>query len=113
LKEHKRSMKMNLLIKNAKLRDQSGLKSILVENGMIVRIADEISGESLEIIDAGGNLTVPPFVDPHVHLDAVLSAGDLSRPNKSGTLLEAIDIWGERKPFLTKDILKANAREAI
>jgi cytosine/creatinine deaminase len=31
----------------------------------------------------------------------------------SGTLLEGIQIWGERKPFLTKEIIKKNAIEAI
>jgi cytosine deaminase len=103
----------SLLIKNAKLRGQHGLKSILVEKGKISKIADVINGENIEIIDAMGNLVIPPFVDPHVHMDAVLSAGDLSRQNKSGTLLEAIDIWGERKPFLTKEILKTNAREMV
>ncbi len=103
----------SLLIKNAKLRNHDELKSILVENGRISRIDEGISAENLETIDAKGNLVIPPFVDPHVHLDAVLSAGDLSRPNKSGTLLEAIDIWGERKPFLTKEILKENAREVV
>ena len=103
----------SLLIKNAKLRNQDGLKCILVENGKIRRIEDATRAENAQTVDAGGNLVIPPFIDPHVHLDAVLSAGDLSRPNKSGTLLEAIDIWGERKPFLTKDILKENAREAV
>ncbi len=103
----------SLLIKNARLRGQDGLRWILMENGKISRIADEIQAENIEMVDACGNLVLPPFVDPHVHLDAVLSAGDLSRPNKSGTLLEAIDIWGERKPFLTKEILKDNAREVV
>ncbi|MBR0597153.1 cytosine deaminase [Sinanaerobacter chloroacetimidivorans] len=103
----------SLLIKNAKLRDRDGFKSILIENGKISKITDELQGNYDEVIDAMGNLVIPPFVDPHVHMDAVLSAGDLSRPNKSGTLLEAIDIWGERKPFLTKDILKENAWEVV
>lgn len=103
----------SLLIKNAKLRGQEELKSILLEDGKISKIVDNFQGENLETIDAMGNLVIPPFVDPHVHMDAVLSAGDLSRPNKSGTLLEAIDIWGERKPFLTKDVLKENAREVV
>lgn len=103
----------SLLIKNAKLRDRDGFKSILIENGKISKITDELQGNYDEVIDAMGNLMIPPFVDPHVHMDAVLSAGDLSRPNKSGTLLEAIDIWGERKPFLTKDILKENAWEVV
>lgn len=103
----------SLLIKNAKLRDHDQIKSILIENGKISRIENEIQAESIQTVDACGNLVIPPFIDPHVHLDAVLSAGDLSRPNKSGTLLEAIEIWGERKPFLTKDILKQNAREVV
>lgn len=103
----------SLLIKNAKLRGQEGLTCILIEDGKISRIGDGITMEGISTVDAGGNLVIPPFIDPHVHLDAVLSAGDLSRPNKSGTLLEAIDIWGERKPFLTKDILKENAREVV
>ena len=103
----------SLLIKNAKLRGQEGLMCILIEDGRISRIQETITANEVEAVDAGGNLVIPPFVDPHVHLDAVLSAGDLSRPNKSGTLLEAIDIWGERKPFLTKDILKENAREVV
>lgn len=103
----------SLLIKNAKLRGQEELMCILIEDGRISRIEETITADVPETVDAGGNLVIPPFVDPHVHLDAVLSAGDLSRPNKSGTLLEAIDIWGERKPFLTKEILKENAREVV
>ncbi|MCL2856349.1 MAG: cytosine deaminase [Oscillospiraceae bacterium] len=102
-----------LLIKNAKLRDFQKLQDVLIKDGKFVRIAENIQGEGVATVDAAGNLTLPPFVDPHVHMDAVLSCGDLSRPNRSGTLLEAIDIWGERKPLLTKEILKKNAREVV
>lgn len=105
-----------LIITNAKLRGQEGLYCILCEDGIITAInpAEQCNIDaSAQVIDAAGNLVLPPFVDPHVHLDAVLSAGNLSRPNKSGTLLEAIDIWGERKPFLTKEVLKENAREVV
>jgi cytosine/creatinine deaminase len=105
-----------LIINNAKLRGQDGLYSILCEDGIIKEInpvENLIVDNADQVIDASGNLVLPPFVDPHVHLDAVLSAGNLSRPNKSGTLLEAIDIWGERKPFLTKEVLKENALEVI
>jgi len=102
-----------MLIKNAKLGNQDQLQMILIEDGKIKRIADTISVSDIETIDAEGNLVIPPFVDPHVHLDAVLSSGDLSRPNESGTLLEAIDIWSERKPYLTKEVLKKNAKEVV
>jgi cytosine deaminase len=102
-----------MLIKNAKLRKQEGLQSILLDGGKIVKIAPVINAPNAETIDARGFLVIPPFIDPHVHLDAVLSSADLSRPNISGTLLEAIEIWGERKPLLTRQILKDNAREAV
>lgn len=102
-----------VLIKNGKLKSREGLVDILIENGKFKGIEPSITLEGIETIDAKGNLIIPPFIDPHVHLDAVLSAGELSRPNISGTLLEAIDIWGERKPGLTKKIIIDNAREVI
>ncbi|WP_304508507.1 cytosine deaminase [Anaerotignum sp.] len=103
---------MELLIQNAKLRDRNELVDIAIEKGKIQIVGTEIYGNALETIDAKGNLVLPPFVDPHLHLDAVLSVGD-PRYNQSGTLLEGIQIWGERKPHLTKECLKANAIEAI
>jgi cytosine/creatinine deaminase len=53
-------------------------------------------------VDAGGMLLAPPYVEPHVHLDAVLTAGE-PRWNESGTLWEGIARWSERKPLLTHD----------
>jgi cytosine deaminase len=53
-------------------------------------------------VDAAGMLLAPPYVEPHVHLDAVLTAGE-PRWNESGTLWEGIARWSERKPMLTHD----------
>ena len=36
-----------------------------------------------------GRSLTPPFVEPHVHLDTTLTAGD-SRRNEPGTLFEGI-----------------------
>ena len=103
---------MQLLIKNAKLKGRTELVDIAVDQQKILEIAPHIEAEAARIIDAKGYLVLPPFIDPHLHLDAVLTVGD-PRFNTSGTLLEGIQIWGERKPFLTKEILKKNAIEAI
>ena len=43
-------------------------------------------------------------------MDATLSYG-LPRVNKSGTLLEGIQLWGELKPSLTKESIKNRARK--
>lgn len=103
---------MDLVIKNAKLRKKEGLVDIGISKGKISHIDTSIDKEDVKVIDAKGNLVTPPFCDPHLHLDAVLSVGD-PRYNMSGTLLEGIQVWGERKPHLTKEIIKKNAIEAI
>ena len=59
-------------------------------------------------IDATGRLASPPFVDSHFHLDSTLTYGR-PRVNASGTLLEGIELWGELKPDLTVDEIKARA----
>jgi len=103
----------SMLIKNAKLRNTEGLRQILIDDGKFKKIADSIDAPNAQVIDAAGNLVTPPLIDPHVHLDAVLSAGKLERGNESGTLIEAIDIWSEWKAGLTKDIIMDNAREVM
>lgn len=103
---------MELIIRNAKLRNREELADIGIDKGRIECISAGINAEADKEIDARGNLVSPPFIDPHLHLDAVLSVGD-PRYNMTGTLLEGIQIWGERKPDLTKEIIKKNAIEAI
>ena len=64
------------------------------------------------VLEADGRLLSPPLVDPHVHLDAVLTVGE-PRHNVSGTLIEGILTWADRKPTLTIEDVKRRAREAI
>ena len=103
---------MDLVIRNARLRGKAELHDIGVTGGRIQAVIPKIAARGGEEIDARGNLVSPPFCDPHVHLDAVLSVGD-PRYNESGTLLEGIKIWGERKPYLTRDVLVENAKQAL
>lgn len=103
---------MDLIIRNAKLRKLDGLVDIGIEAGKFIAIEKKLEATGFKEIDAKGNLVSPPFIDPHLHLDAVLSVGN-PRYNLSGTLLEGIQIWGERKATLTKEIIKKNAIDAI
>src|SRR5690606_5364319 len=59
-------------------------------------------------IDAKGALVIPPYVEPHIHLDATQTAGQ-PRWNQSGTLFEGIACWTERKAQLTIDDVKQRA----
>ena len=73
-----------------------------VKSGRIVAVQHKLDGDAGEIVDAGGLLVSPPFVDCHFHMDATLSVGQ-PRFNESGRLLDGIRIWGELKPLLTHE----------
>jgi cytosine/creatinine deaminase len=107
-------MQYDLIIHNAQLHRHSRLVNIAVQDGRFARVSSELPSGSSAIreIDAGGRLVVPPFIDAHVHLDAVLTVGQ-PRYNTTGTLLEGIQIWSERKPSLTREDVKKRALEEI
>ena len=81
---------------------------IQVEEGRITAIAPHLSGEAPRELNVQGHLVSPPFVESHIHLDSALTAGE-PRFNQSGTLFEGIQIWGERKPQLTREDVKQRA----
>lgn len=62
--------------------------------------------------NAGGDLVTPPLVEPHIHLDATLTAGDPSW-NDSGTLAEGIETWAAYKQDLDYDDVQERATRAI
>ncbi|MCE8507496.1 amidohydrolase family protein [Ruegeria pomeroyi] len=98
----------DLIVKNANLPDgQSGV-DIACKDGLIAAVEPGITAEAGTVIEAGGNLVSPPFVDPHFHMDATLSLGT-PRMNVSGTLLEGIALWGELKPIQSVDDIIARA----
>ncbi|MCB5178729.1 cytosine deaminase [Streptomyces antimicrobicus] len=64
------------------------------------------------LIEAHGDLLSPPFVEPHIHLDTALTAGE-PRWNASGTLWEGIACWSARKQSLTREDVVARATEVL
>lgn len=110
---------MNQII-NARLRGRTGLFSIQWANGLITAI--EPQGPALSsakfdstadgVLDAGGMLVIPPFVEPHIHLDAALTAGE-PHWNLTGTLFEGIERWAERKALVNKEDTKSRALRTI
>ena len=65
------SMKGTKLFKNARLKGQKELVSILVEDGIIKKISADIPYEKstvCEEVDLNGQLVIPPYVDPHLQV---------------------------------------------
>jgi cytosine deaminase len=99
-----------LLIRGARV--DGSLTDVAVADGRIAEIGQDIRGAAEREIQAEGNLLSPPFVEPHIHLDSTLTAGD-PRPNRSGTLFEGIEIWSERKQSLSREDVMCRARELL
>jgi cytosine deaminase len=94
-------------IVNARLQGKKGLYSLNIKNSRFTEISLQLESiaASNNHLDAAGNLVTPAFVEPHIHLDASLTAGE-PRWNQSGTLFEGIECWSERKALLTeKDVI--------
>ncbi|MBR2513292.1 MAG: cytosine deaminase [Halomonas sp.] len=99
---------------NARLRQRPELYRIEVENGTFSAITVQDAPLKAENgqIDAGAKLVCAPFIEPHIHLDAALTAGEPSW-NQSGTLFEGIERWGERKPMLTEADIRERALKTL
>ena len=107
-----------LIVRNARVHPTTlhgaELRDVQVDGDAIAAIgaAGSVAADGRPELDAEGRLLSPPLVDPHVHMDAALTVGE-PRHNESGTLIEGIQTWAERKPFLTHEDVKGRAREAI
>ena len=80
---------IDLLLRGARLAGSTGPATLGVDNGRLVAADDTTAAR--ETIDLGGRLVTRPLVEPHIHLDAVLTEGQ-PRSNASGSLFENIAI---------------------
>ena len=109
---------IDLLVRDVRVRDEeTGEVSevdLHVDAGRIVDVVARADApvEAHLVVDGSGGWATPPYVEPHVHLDAALTAGQ-PRWNASGTLWEGIACWSERKPMLTRDDVIGRAEQTL
>ena len=103
-----------MLVKNVHIHNREGLWQILIEEGKISRIfsQNEVFNYFGEILDGEEGIIYPPFVEPHIHLDATQTAGQPNW-NQSGTLFEGIERWAERKSLLSHEDVKSRAWKTL
>lgn len=102
---------MDILLKQVRLNDDEELMDVGITDGKISAIEKEINEPATKIIEANGKVLVPGFVESHIHLDKALIAS--RKPNKSGTLQEAIKVTAELKPTFTKEDIYTRAKKAL
>ncbi len=103
---------MNIV--NARLRRREGWFTLVLDDGIIKAITPQTAMQAPNEgdLDAQGGLVIPPLVEPHIHLDATLTAGE-PEWNMSGTLFEGIERWGQRKATITHEDTKRRAHATI
>src|SRR4051794_14891382 len=87
---------MDLILRRARIEGREDLHDVAVAAGRIVEVAPRVAAEAEVELDAEGRLASPALVEPHIHLDKVLT-WDLLPPNRSGTLAEAIELLHRTK----------------
>ncbi|MCS3835192.1 cytosine deaminase [Aeromonas veronii] len=102
-----------MLIQHIRLADREGLWQIRCQDGVITAIEphDE-NAVAGRVLDGEGGLAIPPFIEPHIHLDTTQTAGEPSW-NLSGTLFEGIERWADRKALLTHEDVKQRAIQTL
>lgn len=99
---------------NARLPGEDGLWQIHLQDGKIgsIDLQSGVMPITENSLDAEQGLVIPPFVEPHIHLDTTQTAGQPNW-NQSGTLFEGIERWAERKALLTHDDVKQRAWQTL
>ena len=73
----------DVLVKNGLLVDGSGSPgypgSVAIKDGKIVGVG-QVSGEARTVVDAGGQVIAPGFIDPHTHFDVQLLWDGAAKP---------------------------------
>ena len=102
-----------MLYRNLYIENAAELSDIRITDGKFEEIAPHLeprAGE--EVVDFGGKLALPPFIESHVHLDTCLTAGE-PKWNMSGTLFEGIETWSLRKETLSKEDVKRRVNRVV
>jgi cytosine/creatinine deaminase len=104
-------MKMDMIIRRARISDEQPLMDIGIAGGRIVAIEETIEAQIDQEIDAEGRVALPGFVEPHLHLDKALLHRRM--PARFGTLDEAIRVTGILKSKQEKEDVLDRSRQVL
>lgn len=102
-----------MLLRDVRLPEGTGPVDLRMVDGVFAEIGPGLApAGSEEVVQGHGRLVLPPFVESHIHLDSVLTAGQ-PEPNRSGTLFEGIERWAQRKATLTREDVKERVNRVV
>lgn len=104
---------LDFLITNGVLDNGDQCTALGIKDGKISLLETEVTAPppAKVVLDAGGGMISPPFIDSHFHFENAFMMG--SRPNLSTTLQEAIEIFNEDKLKITVPEIMERAEKTI
>jgi cytosine/creatinine deaminase len=102
---------MDLVFRKVRLDDASPLTDIAIEKGKIAAIGADLAVKADKEIDAAGRVLIPGLIEGHLHLEKAYVMD--RKPNRSGTLMEAIAVTAALKPTFTREDIDTRARRVL
>ena len=102
---------MDLVFRRARLSDAAPLMDVAIGLGKIADIGPKLECRGTTEIDAAGRVLIPGLIESHLHLEKAFVMD--RRPNRSGTLAEAIAVTAALKPTFTREDIEARSRRVI
>lgn len=101
---------MDLIIRQARLRNRPGTWDIGVKGDRITTVAEHIEETGVSEVDAAGNLVAPTYVSGHIHLDKC-HLQEKMLPNKDYTFAECLELtWEHKARYTNEDVLERAGR---
>ncbi|MGA8005783.1 MAG: amidohydrolase family protein [Burkholderiales bacterium] len=102
---------MDLVFRKARLDDEASLMDVAVEHGRIVDIGPKLACRGTSEVDAAGRVLIPGLIESHLHLEKAFVKD--RKPNRSGTLMEAIAVTASLKPTFTREDIEKRSRQVL
>ncbi len=101
---------MDLIIRQACLRNRPGTWDIGIMGDRITTITEHIEETGMAEVDAAGNLVAPTYVSGHIHLDKC-HLQEKMLPNKDYTFAECLELtWEHKARYTNEDVLERAGR---
>jgi cytosine/creatinine deaminase len=102
---------MDLIFRQARLTDATPLMDVAIARGKIAAIEPKLECRGATEIVAAGRVLIPGLIESHLHLEKAYVMD--RKPNRSGTLMEAIAVTAALKPTFTREDIAARSRRVL
>ena len=101
---------MDLIIRNARTREENGLRDIAIQQGRISAINEKMAESAEREIDVNGRLVTASSANPHIHLDKAL-LGERQSRTQTGLWDDALTLtWEYKSQYTMEDLLDRGGR---